>query len=47
MFAWGNLHGNVGVQVVHQDQLSEGQRINTDVTPIEITPVTADAGRPA
>jgi iron complex outermembrane receptor protein len=39
MFALGNLHGNVGVQVVHQDQVSEGQRINTDVSPIEITPV--------
>lgn len=39
MFAIGDLHGNAGVQVVHQDQQSEGQRINTDISPIEITPV--------
>ncbi|WP_309662493.1 TonB-dependent receptor [Sphingomonas sp.] len=43
MFAAGNLHGNVGVQLVHQDQQSEGQRINTDVLPIEITPVSDGA----
>lgn len=32
----GNLHGNVGVQVVRQRQESSGLRINTAVTPIEL-----------
>jgi len=42
-FSAGDLHGNVGVQFVHQDQQSEGQRINTDASPIEITPVSDGA----
>lgn len=33
---YGNLHGNVGVQVVRQKQNSSGLRINTAVTPIQL-----------
>jgi iron complex outermembrane receptor protein len=36
----GNLHGNVGVQVVRQRQESSGLRINTGVTPIQL--ITTD-----
>src|SRR5688572_11587507 len=32
-FAFGNLHGNVGIQAVHQKQTSTGQRINFIDTP--------------
>jgi iron complex outermembrane receptor protein len=32
----GNLHGNVGVQIVRQHQDSQGLRINTAVTPIQL-----------
>jgi iron complex outermembrane receptor protein len=32
----GNLHGNIGVQVVRQKQSSSGLRINTSVTPIQL-----------
>jgi iron complex outermembrane receptor protein len=32
----GDLHGNVGVQVVRQKQSSAGLRINTAVTPIQL-----------
>jgi iron complex outermembrane receptor protein len=39
-FELGNLHGNVGVQFVHQKQESTGQRINFLSTPPEITEVT-------
>jgi iron complex outermembrane recepter protein len=35
----GDLHGNVGVQVVRQKQNSSGLRINTAVTPIELIQV--------
>jgi len=35
----GDLHGNVGLQVVRQKQDSSGLRIDTSVTPIEVTPV--------
>lgn len=35
----GNLHGNVGVQVIKQWQGSEGLRINTLVSPIAVAPV--------
>lgn len=39
-FAFGNLHGNVGIQAVHQKQESTGQRINFIDTPASITEVT-------
>lgn len=32
----GDLHGNVGVQIVRQHQDSQGLRINTAVTPIQL-----------
>ena len=32
----GSLHGNVGVQIVRQHQDSQGLRINTAVTPIQL-----------
>jgi iron complex outermembrane receptor protein len=35
----GNLHGNVGVQVVRQKQESAGLRINTAVSPIQLVQV--------
>ena len=35
----GNLHGNVGVQVVRQKQNSSGLRINTAVSPIQLVQV--------
>jgi iron complex outermembrane receptor protein len=35
----GDLHGNVGVQVVRQKQNSSGLRINTAVTPIQLIQV--------
>jgi len=35
----GNLHGNVGVQVVNQKQGSTGLRINETITPTVLTPV--------
>lgn len=39
----GNLHGNIGVQVVRQKQNSSGLRINTAVSPIQLVPVDAGA----
>jgi len=39
----GDLHGNIGVQVVQQKQESTGLRINTAVSPIEITNVDQSA----
>ena len=39
----GNLHGNLGIQVVRQKQSSTGLRINTSVTPIELLPVEEGA----
>jgi iron complex outermembrane receptor protein len=39
-FAFGNLHGNIGIQAVHQKQESTGQRINFTVAPTVITEVT-------
>ena len=39
----GDLHGNVGVQVVQQKQESSGLRIDTSVDPIEVTPVQQTA----
>ena len=42
-FAAGNLHGNIGLQVVRQKQQSSGARINTFVTPVQISPVTGGA----
>jgi iron complex outermembrane receptor protein len=39
-FAFGNLHGNVGVQAVRQKQESTGQRIDVTSSPIEIEEVT-------
>ena len=38
----GDLHGNVGVQVVRQKQESSGLRINTAVSPIEL--INVDEG---
>ena len=38
-----NLHGNIGVQVVQQKQMSSGLRINTAVTPIELLPAHQSA----
>jgi iron complex outermembrane receptor protein len=42
-FLFGNLHGNVGIQFVHQKQTSSGQRIDIASTPIEISPVEQGA----
>jgi len=39
----GDLHGNVGVQVVRQKQDSQGLRINTAVTPIQLLQVDQGA----
>lgn len=39
----GDLHGNVGVQVVRQKQESTGLRINTAVTPIQLLDVQEGA----
>lgn len=39
----GNLHGNVGIQVVQQKQKSTGLRINTAVTPIQLISVNEGA----
>jgi iron complex outermembrane receptor protein len=39
----GDLHGNVGVQVVQQKQRSSGLRINTAVSPIELINVNEGA----
>ena len=39
----GDLHGNVGVQVVRQKQDSSGLRINTAVSPIELIQVDEGA----
>jgi iron complex outermembrane receptor protein len=39
----GNLHGNVGIQVVQQKQESTGLRINFGVTPIELLDVKEGA----
>jgi iron complex outermembrane receptor protein len=39
----GDLHGNVGVQVVQQKQKSSGLRINTAVSPIELINVKEGA----
>ena len=38
---YGDLHGNVGVQVVRQKQDSSGLRINTAVTPIQLIQTNA------
>ena len=40
---FGDLHGNVGVQVVQQKQKSSGLRINTAVSPIELINVKEGA----
>lgn len=42
-FHAGNLHGNVGVQVVRQKQESSGSRIDVSTTPIVIAPTTGGA----
>ena len=42
-FASGDLHGNMGFQVVHQKQESTGSRINFIDTPATITEVTEGA----
>lgn len=39
----GDLHGNIGVQVVRQKQESSGLRINTTVSPIQLLDVTDGA----
>lgn len=39
----GNLHGNVGVQVVFQGQSSDGLRINQTITPIGISQTHSSA----
>ena len=39
----GNLHGNVGIQVVQQKQTSSGLRINTAVSPIQLLNVQEGA----
>ena len=39
----GDLHGNVGVQIVQQKQDSSGLRIDTSVSPIAVTPVDEGA----
>jgi iron complex outermembrane receptor protein len=39
----GDLHGNVGVQVVRQKQESAGLRINSTVSPIQLVEVTEGA----
>lgn len=39
----GNLHGNIGVQVVQQFQASEGLRINPTVNPLALSPVAQSA----
>ena len=39
----GDLHGNVGIQIVQQKQKSSGLRIDTSVTPIQVTPVEQSA----
>jgi len=36
----GNLHGNVGVQWVHQEQQSNGQAINFTITPRQVNPIS-------
>lgn len=38
----GNLHGNVGIQVVKQWQGSKGLRIDTSVSPVGISPVNVN-----
>lgn len=38
-FAFGRIHGNVGVQAVHQKQQSEGLRIDAASSPVLIEPV--------
>jgi iron complex outermembrane receptor protein len=40
---YGNLHGNVGVQVVVQKQQSDGLRINQTVSPLELTQISDGA----
>lgn len=39
----GNLHGNIGIQIVQQKQESSGLRINTAVTPIQLVNVNEGA----
>ena len=39
----GDLHGNIGVQVVRQKQTSAGLRINTAVSPIQLVQVSDGA----
>jgi iron complex outermembrane receptor protein len=39
-FAFGNLHGNVGIQAVYQKQRSTGQRIDIDNSPLTIGEVS-------
>lgn len=40
---FGNLHGNIGLQVVQQKQESSGLRINTNVSPIQLLNVSESA----
>jgi iron complex outermembrane receptor protein len=42
-FQSGRLHGNLGVQLIHQKQVSSGARIDVTTTPIAITPVKGSA----
>lgn len=35
----GNLHGNIGLQLVYQDQRSDGSAINFTVTPRQVRPI--------
>jgi len=39
----GDLHGNLGIQIVQQKQKSSGLRIDTTVDPIVVTPVDQSA----
>lgn len=38
----GNLHGNIGLQMVHQKQASDGSAINVVVTPRVVTPISRE-----
>lgn len=40
----GNLHGNIGVQIVQQWQRSSGLRIDTSVSPIAVSPTVVNDG---
>ena len=39
-FAFGDLHGNLGIQAVHQKQKSTGSRINFTADPVVVEPNT-------